>query len=177
MVPGTILLPIGLLWTGWSAREGVHWIVPDIGIFVVGAGMILNFQTIQTYVIDAFTLHAASGASPLSPLVIPSRGDASTDMEGGDSAGGGDVLPVARGVRLPAVRAADVRRARVRAGRHHPRVRRDRDWGASVRLSFPPILLILILVLMLMGVWWHRPFLFWFYGERIRNASKYAKRT
>ena len=63
MVPGTILLPIGLLWTGWSAREGVHWIVPDIGIFVVGAGMILNFQTIQTYVIDAFTLHAASGMS------------------------------------------------------------------------------------------------------------------
>jgi len=27
------------------------------------AGMILIFQTIQTYVIDAFTLHAASGAS------------------------------------------------------------------------------------------------------------------
>ncbi len=61
MVPGTFLLPIGLLITGWTARESIHWIVPDIGLVIVGAGMILNFQSIQTYVIDAFTLHAASG--------------------------------------------------------------------------------------------------------------------
>ena len=61
MVPGTILLPIGLLITGWTARANIHWIAPDIGIALVGAGTILNFQTIQTYVIDAFTLHAASG--------------------------------------------------------------------------------------------------------------------
>lgn len=33
------------------------------GIAFIGAGMILNFQSIQTYVIDAFTLHAASGTS------------------------------------------------------------------------------------------------------------------
>lgn len=82
MVPGTVLLPIGLFLTGWTARADVHWIVPDIvslpppfrvspvetdgaiavqGIAFVGAGTILNFQSIQTYVIDAFTLHAASG--------------------------------------------------------------------------------------------------------------------
>ena len=29
----------------------------------MGAGTILNFQSIQSYVIDAFTLHAASGES------------------------------------------------------------------------------------------------------------------
>jgi hypothetical protein len=34
---------------------------PAQGIAFVGAGTILNFQAIQTYVIDAFTLHAASG--------------------------------------------------------------------------------------------------------------------
>ena len=61
MVPGSIFLPIGLLITGWTARADVHWIAPDIGIALVGAGTILNFQSIQTYVIDAFTLHAASG--------------------------------------------------------------------------------------------------------------------
>lgn len=33
------------------------------GIALVGAGTILNFQSIQSYVIDAFTLHAASGES------------------------------------------------------------------------------------------------------------------
>ena len=63
MIPGTILMPIGLLITGWTARPNVHWIGPDIGIVIVGAGMIVNFQTVQTYVIDAFTLHAASGTS------------------------------------------------------------------------------------------------------------------
>ena len=61
MVPGTILLPIGLFMTGWTARASIHWIVPDIAIAIVGAGMILNFQSIQTYIIDAFALHAASG--------------------------------------------------------------------------------------------------------------------
>ena len=63
MFPGTFLLPAGLLITGWTARASVPWIVPDIGIVLVGAGMILNFQSIQIYIIDAFTLHAASGAS------------------------------------------------------------------------------------------------------------------
>lgn len=31
------------------------------GFALVGAGMILTFQGMQTYVIDAFTTHAASG--------------------------------------------------------------------------------------------------------------------
>jgi len=30
IVPGTILLPIGLLITGWSIQERVFWLVPDI---------------------------------------------------------------------------------------------------------------------------------------------------
>ena len=30
LVPGTILLPIGLLITGWSTQERVFWLVPDI---------------------------------------------------------------------------------------------------------------------------------------------------
>ncbi|PSS29845.1 hypothetical protein PHLCEN_2v2660 [Hermanssonia centrifuga] len=63
MVPGTIFLPMGLFITGWTAQARTHWIAPDIGIALVGAGTILNFQSIQTYVIDTFTLHAASGMS------------------------------------------------------------------------------------------------------------------
>lgn len=61
MVPGVVLLPIGLLIVGWTARPNIHWIVPDIAIALVGAGMVLNFQAIQTYFIDAFPLYAASG--------------------------------------------------------------------------------------------------------------------
>lgn len=43
------------------------YFVPQ-GLFLVGGGMILNFQCIQTYVIDAFTLHAASGLAAVSFL-------------------------------------------------------------------------------------------------------------
>ncbi|EIN05407.1 MFS general substrate transporter [Punctularia strigosozonata HHB-11173 SS5] len=68
MVPGTILQPIGLFLTGWAVQERWHWIVADVGIAFVGAGQILNFQSIQTYVIDAFTLHAASALAAVSCL-------------------------------------------------------------------------------------------------------------
>ncbi|TDL17023.1 MFS polyamine transporter [Rickenella mellea] len=68
MVPGTIFLPVGLLMAGWSAQKVAPWIVCDIGIAFIGAGMILNFQGIQTYVIDAFTLHAASALASVSCL-------------------------------------------------------------------------------------------------------------
>ena len=30
MIPGTIVLPVGLLLNGWSAQYRVAWIVPDI---------------------------------------------------------------------------------------------------------------------------------------------------
>ncbi|KAJ7160189.1 MFS polyamine transporter [Mycena filopes] len=66
MVPGTIALPAGLLMTGWAVQAKVHWIVPDIGIVLIGAGIILNFQAIQIYVVDAFTLYAASALAAVS---------------------------------------------------------------------------------------------------------------
>ena len=87
MLPGTVLLPAGLFLAGWTARSDIHWIVPDIvsalnhistfpdltlpplkGIAMVGAGVILNFQAIQTYVIDAFTLHSASALAAVAFL-------------------------------------------------------------------------------------------------------------
>lgn len=68
MVPGSIFLPIGLLIFGWTAETHKHWIGPDIGLACVGAGIVLNFQSIQTYVIDAFTLHAASALAAVSFL-------------------------------------------------------------------------------------------------------------
>ncbi|KAL5480633.1 hypothetical protein ACEPAI_1904 [Sanghuangporus weigelae] len=68
MVLGTICLPIGLFLFGWAAEKHVHWIVTDIGLAFIGAGIVLNFQTIQTYVIDAFTLHAASALAAVSFL-------------------------------------------------------------------------------------------------------------
>lgn len=68
MVPGTILLPIGLLVAGWAAQQRVSWVVTDVGIALIGGGMILIFQSIQTYVVDAFTLHAASALAAVAFL-------------------------------------------------------------------------------------------------------------
>ncbi|RDB16595.1 Efflux pump vrtL [Hypsizygus marmoreus] len=68
MVPATFILPAGLLIAGWSAEKKLHWILTDFGIFLVGGGMIPLFQAIQTYVVDAFTLHAASALAAVSCL-------------------------------------------------------------------------------------------------------------
>ena len=60
MVPGSLLMPIGLFWYGWSAQAHVHWIVPNIGAFFIGAGVIIGFQCIQTFLVDTYTRYAAS---------------------------------------------------------------------------------------------------------------------
>ncbi|KAJ7593505.1 MFS polyamine transporter [Mycena floridula] len=68
MVPGSILLPVGLLMSGWSAENKVHWIVTDIGITLVGGSIILVFQSMQIYVADSYTLYAASALAAVSTL-------------------------------------------------------------------------------------------------------------
>ncbi|KII89443.1 hypothetical protein PLICRDRAFT_688165 [Plicaturopsis crispa FD-325 SS-3] len=68
MMFGCLFLPIGLFILGWGARSTVHWIVPDIGMTFVAAGIIVNIQSIQTYVIDAFMLYAASALAATSFL-------------------------------------------------------------------------------------------------------------
>lgn len=58
---GAAITPIGLFWYGWSAQARTHWIVPTIGAGVFGAGTIINYQCMQTYVVDSYTRYAASG--------------------------------------------------------------------------------------------------------------------
>ncbi|KAI0751858.1 MFS polyamine transporter [Daedaleopsis nitida] len=126
MIPGTVLLPIGILITGWTARADIHWIVPDIGIAIVGAGMILNFQSIQTYIIDAFTLYAASALA------------------------GSTVLRSLAGFGFPLFA---------------PSMYNALGYGKGDT----------ILACVAIAIGMPAPFLLWRYGERIRNASRYAK--
>ncbi|KAH8789469.1 major facilitator superfamily domain-containing protein, partial [Hyaloscypha sp. PMI_1271] len=58
-------LPVTFFWYGWSADEGVHWIVPVIGLVPFGFGMMGIFIPIQTYTIDSFPAFAASGVAAL----------------------------------------------------------------------------------------------------------------
>ena len=60
MVPGSLLVPIGLFWYGWSAQTHTHWIVPNLGACVYSAGGIIGFQGIQVYLVDSYTTYAAS---------------------------------------------------------------------------------------------------------------------
>ncbi|KAL2037035.1 hypothetical protein N7G274_010162 [Stereocaulon virgatum] len=60
MIPGSFLLPIGLFMYGWAADKHVHWLVPIIGTGFVGLGLLATFMPIQLYLVDAFTIYAAS---------------------------------------------------------------------------------------------------------------------
>ncbi|PSS22698.1 hypothetical protein PHLCEN_2v2995 [Hermanssonia centrifuga] len=66
IIPGTFCLPIGLLVMGWGAQERVFWIVPDIGLALIGFGVSSTFQGLQAYVIDSFPRYAASALASVS---------------------------------------------------------------------------------------------------------------
>lgn len=55
-----IIIPIGLLWYGWSAQKKIHWIMPCIGSGIFAFGLVCVFQTLQAYLIDMNPRFAAS---------------------------------------------------------------------------------------------------------------------
>ena len=63
LVPGAFLVPVGLVWYGWSAQKHLHWIMPNIGIAIFGVGMKIASQCTQTYAVDTYPLYAASAGA------------------------------------------------------------------------------------------------------------------
>lgn len=63
MIPGAVLIPIGLLWYGWSAEARLPWIMPDVGVAIFGCGIILGSQAMQAYVMEAFIEYTASATA------------------------------------------------------------------------------------------------------------------
>jgi MFS family permease len=57
---GGVAIPIGLFWFAWTNAPPVHWIVSIIAAAPFGFGMVLVFLNIMTYLIDAYTIYAAS---------------------------------------------------------------------------------------------------------------------
>ncbi|KAI2631768.1 major facilitator superfamily domain-containing protein [Xylaria nigripes] len=53
-------IPAGLIWYGWTAQFKIHWIVPIIGTSLIGVGVNLVYISIQSYLIDAYGIYAAS---------------------------------------------------------------------------------------------------------------------
>lgn len=60
MLPGALMVPVGLIIYGWTAQFHTHWIVPNIGTAIFAAGNQLVFQNCQTYLVDSYTRFAAS---------------------------------------------------------------------------------------------------------------------
>jgi hypothetical protein len=61
---GSFLLPIGLFWFAWTAREDIHWIVPLIATVPFGIGNMLVFCSCVLYTIDTYgSLAGASAAA------------------------------------------------------------------------------------------------------------------
>lgn len=58
---GSVLIPIGMFWYGWSVQAHTHWSMPNIGSFIFSLGSITCMQSMQAYVIDSYGKYAASG--------------------------------------------------------------------------------------------------------------------
>ncbi|EFE42601.1 MFS multidrug transporter, putative [Trichophyton verrucosum HKI 0517] len=57
---GGIAIPIGLFWFAWTNGPQIHWIVSIIASAPFGFGMVLVFLCLMNYLIDAYTIYAAS---------------------------------------------------------------------------------------------------------------------
>ena len=57
---GALLVPAGLFLYGWSAQVRAPWIVPIIGTSLLGAGLNSTLMSLQTYLVDAYAIYAAS---------------------------------------------------------------------------------------------------------------------
>lgn len=60
LIPGVILLPVGLVLYGWAAEHTVPWPVVDIGAAIFALGSIVVSQMLYAYQLDEFVEHGAS---------------------------------------------------------------------------------------------------------------------
>jgi MFS family permease len=60
MCIGGFFIPIGLFIYGWSVQFQTHFMVPLFGTGIIGFGLLMTFMPATTYLVDVFTVHAAS---------------------------------------------------------------------------------------------------------------------
>ncbi|KAL8872418.1 MAG: hypothetical protein Q9174_001950 [Haloplaca sp. 1 TL-2023] len=63
---GGPLYVVSLFWLGWTAKEGVHWIVPILSGVPFGIAFMLVFMALLNYITDAYEIYAASGMAATS---------------------------------------------------------------------------------------------------------------
>ncbi|KAK5940089.1 hypothetical protein PMZ80_007507 [Knufia obscura] len=92
-IPTVLLMSCGLLVFGWGIHSRKHWIMPDIGIAMFGAGNTAMTQCTNAYVIDIFSeVKPASGretnSTRTSPITINWSASAMASIWAAKSLGG-----------------------------------------------------------------------------------------
>lgn len=65
-IPGSFVgLAGGLFWYGWTSYSSLPWILPTIGLGIVGFGSVVVMQAIMMYVTDAYAKYAASASAAI----------------------------------------------------------------------------------------------------------------
>lgn len=60
LMVGVFIVPVGLFIIGWTSYPNLFWIGPIIGSFIYGMGMILVFNGIFAYTVEAYRKYTAS---------------------------------------------------------------------------------------------------------------------
>lgn len=68
MIPGSVLIPAGLFWYGWSVQAHLLWIMPNIGIVIFVMGITSSGQCMIAYVVDAYVERTASAMAAVTLL-------------------------------------------------------------------------------------------------------------
>ncbi|KAF7443235.1 ProP Permease of the major facilitator superfamily [Pyrenophora tritici-repentis] len=63
MMLGSALFSVGQFIMGWTAGPEYPWIAPVIGLVLMGTGFFTIFQAALNYLVDTFTLYAASAVA------------------------------------------------------------------------------------------------------------------
>jgi multidrug resistance protein len=57
---GGVALPIGLFWFAWTNSPDIHWLASVAAGIPFGFGLVLLFLALTNYLVDAYTIYAAS---------------------------------------------------------------------------------------------------------------------
>jgi hypothetical protein len=63
---GAPLLALSMFWLGWTAKEGIHWIVPVLAAIPFGVAYLLIFMSLLNYLVDAYEVFSASAMAAAS---------------------------------------------------------------------------------------------------------------
>ncbi|KIW67835.1 hypothetical protein PV04_07059 [Phialophora macrospora] len=57
---GSVAIPVGLFWFAWTDYPSIHWISPVLAGVPFGYGFTVVFLAVTNYLVDAYTIFAAS---------------------------------------------------------------------------------------------------------------------